>query len=202
MLITGYSINLLTTMSISAIATNGTVRGGGAYYMLSRTLGQEFGAAIGIVFYLGLVFSTSLNAVGLIDCLIDNFGSRSGSMAEWLPQSYWWQFLWATMILVLCTMVCLAGSGLFARCSNGLLIVLLVATISIPLSAAIQAPFVDVEEGIVFTGFSLDTLRENAMPNFTKGAAGSVGNHRETFRDLFGILFPAVRILGIDMYVL
>lgn len=34
LLIAAYAINLLTTMSISAIATNGTVRGGGPYYML------------------------------------------------------------------------------------------------------------------------------------------------------------------------
>jgi potassium/chloride transporter 9 len=44
MLVAGYAINLLTTMSISAIATNGTVRGGGAYYLISRSLGQSFPA--------------------------------------------------------------------------------------------------------------------------------------------------------------
>jgi len=41
MLVAGYAINLLTTMSISAIATNGTVRGGGAYYLISRSLGKS-----------------------------------------------------------------------------------------------------------------------------------------------------------------
>jgi potassium/chloride transporter 9 len=112
-------------------------------------------------------------------------------MAEWLPQSYWWQFLWATAVLVLCTLICLAGSGLFARCSNGLLLVLLVATISIPLSAAVKGPFLNPKEDIVFTGLSMDTFRQNLLPNFTRGAAGSVGRHRENFQDLFGILFPA-----------
>lgn len=38
MLVAGYLINLLTTSSISAIATNGTVRGGGAYYLISVEL--------------------------------------------------------------------------------------------------------------------------------------------------------------------
>lgn len=191
MLLAGYFINLLTTMSISAIATNGTVRGGGAYYLISRSLGPEFGGSIGIVFYLGSVFNTSLNAVGLIDCLMVNFGTHDGDMARWLPQSYWWQFLWATVVLTACTLICLAGSSLFARCSNGLLVILLVAIISIPLSAAIKEPFVNLKEHIVFTGFSLDTFRQNLLPNFTKGAAGSVGKHRENFQDLFGILFPA-----------
>lgn len=112
-------------------------------------------------------------------------------MSQWMPQSYWWQLLWATIVLFICTLICLAGSGLFARCSNGLLAILLIAIISIPVSAAVKGPYVDAEHGIVFTGFSLDTLRENMMPNFTKGAAGSVTKHRETFQDLFGILFPA-----------
>jgi potassium/chloride transporter 9 len=190
MLICGYLINLLTTMSISAIATNGTVRGGGAYYLISRSLGPEFGGSIGIVFYLGTVFSTSLNAVGLVDCLTVNFG-KNGAMGEWLPQSYWWQFLWATIVLATCTLVCLAGSGLFARASNGLLVILLVAILSIPLSAALRDPFADPRENIVFTGFSLNTFRQNLLPHFTKGAAGSAIKGHESFQDLFGILFPA-----------
>ena len=159
--------------------------------MLARCLGPEFGGAIGVVFYLGSVFNTSLNAVGLIDCLTVNFGTHSGDMAQWLPQSYWWRSLWATVVLVVCTLICLAGSGLFARCSNGLLVVLLVVIISIPFSAFFKEPFVNMKEHIIFTGFSLDTFRRNLFPRFTRGAAGSATKHRESFQDLFGILFPA-----------
>ena len=112
-------------------------------------------------------------------------------MSQWLPESYWWQFLWATIVLAFCTLVCLAGSGLFARASNGLLIILLVAIVSIPLSAALRDSFVDMKEHIVFTGFRMETLRNNLLPHFTKGAAGSAIKGHENFQDLFGILFPA-----------
>jgi potassium/chloride transporter 9 len=186
MLIVCYLINLVTTMSISAIATNGTVRGGGAYYLISRSLGPEFG-----VFYLGFVFNTGMNAVGLVDCFVSNFGEVGGSSSNWLPEGYWWQYLWATIALLFCTCICLAGSGLFARCSNGLLVVLLIATISIPMSTVFLRPFSDSNLGIEYTGLSADTFRENLMPHFTRGAAGSQIKGKETYQDLFGILFPA-----------
>jgi potassium/chloride transporter 9 len=178
-------------MSLSAIATNGTVRGGGAYYLISRSLGPEFGGSIGIVFYLGYVFNTGMNAVGLVDCFIQNFGTESGDLANFLEQGFWWQYLWGTVILVFCTGICLAGSSIFARASNGLLIILLVATFSIPLSALFVKPFSLPHKGVEFTGLSLKTLMENLKPNLTKGAAGSQLKGRENFQDLFGILFPA-----------
>ncbi len=191
MLIASYIINLVTTLSISAIATNGTVRGGGAYYLISRSLGPEFGGSIGIVFYLGFVFNTGLNAVGLIDCLKHNFGQLSGGWAQWLPESFWWEYLWATIVLVICTGICLAGSGIFARCSSGLLAILLVATFSIPFSAFVMRPFESRTLGIEYTGISFETFKGNLLPRLTKGADGSQLPRRENFQDLFGILFPA-----------
>ncbi|KAI9818088.1 MAG: hypothetical protein M1827_000713 [Pycnora praestabilis] len=191
MLVASYLINLVTTLSISAIASNGTVRGGGAYYLISRSLGPEFGGSIGIVFYLGFVFNTGMNAVGLIDCLKQNFGQQSGNWAQWLPEGFWWQYLWATVVLVICTAICLAGSGIFARCSNGLLAILLVATFSIPFSALIMKPFESRKLGIEYTGLSRETFMGNLLPRLTKGADGSQIDGKENFQDLFGILFPA-----------
>ena len=191
MLVVSYLINLITTLSLSAIATNGTVRGGGAYYLISRSLGPEFGGSIGIVFYLGSLLNTSMNAAGLIDCMKQNFGSISGNWAGWLPEGYWWEYLWGTAILVMCTAICLAGSGVFARCSNGLLALLLVATFSIPFSAVVVQPFRTPKLGINYTGPSAQTFKSNFLPNFTRYAAGSQLHGRENFQDLFGILFPA-----------
>lgn len=186
-------------MSLSAIATNGTVRGGGAYYLISRSLGPEFGGSIGLVFYLGYVFNTGMNAVGLIDCFTQNFGIVSGRWANFLQEGFWWQYLWGTVILILCTAICLAGSSIFARASNGLLVILLIATFSIPLSALFMKPFYSAKEGVEFTGISWNTLVENLKPHLTKGAAGTQLKHREDFQDLFGILFPATG--GIFAYV-
>ncbi|EED15233.1 cation chloride cotransporter, putative [Talaromyces stipitatus ATCC 10500] len=191
MLVASYIIDLLTTMSISAIATNGTVRGGGAYYLISRSLGPEFGGSIGIVFYMGLIFNTGMNALGLVDCMVENFGVESGSWSRFLLEGFWWNYLWGSIVLLVCTAICFAGSSIFARASNGLLAILLISTFSIPLSGLIQQPFKSTELGVEFTGFRTRTFLENLKPHLTKGAAGSQLPHRENFQDLFGILFPA-----------
>ncbi|KAF5864318.1 hypothetical protein ETB97_008096 [Aspergillus alliaceus] len=191
LLVVSYTINLVTTMSLSAIATNGTVKGGGAYYLISRSLGPEFGGSIGIVFYLGYVLNTGMNAVGLVDCFTQNFGTESGTLSNFLEEGFWWQYLWGTIILLICTGICLAGSSIFSRASNGLLIILLVATFSIPVSAISMKPFSIPKLHVTFTGMRLQTLLENLKPRLTKGAAGSQIRGKENFQDLFGILFPA-----------
>lgn len=51
----GYGVIILSVLSLSAIATNGRMRGGGTYYLISRVLGPEFGGSIGVVFYIGRI---------------------------------------------------------------------------------------------------------------------------------------------------
>jgi len=57
-------ISVLTSVSLSAIATNLKVRGGGDYYLISRTLGHEFGGALGIVLFLAQSVSIAFYCLG------------------------------------------------------------------------------------------------------------------------------------------
>jgi len=55
---------VLTSISLSAIATNLRVKGGGDYYLISRTLGVGFGGAIGIVLFMAQSVSIAFYCIG------------------------------------------------------------------------------------------------------------------------------------------
>jgi amino acid transporter len=63
-------ITTLTALSLSAIATNTRMKGGGAYYLISRSLGLEFGGAIGVVFFLSQAISVAMYVIGFTEALV------------------------------------------------------------------------------------------------------------------------------------
>uniref|UniRef100_A0A8C5AXE1 Solute carrier family 12 member 10, tandem duplicate 1 n=1 Tax=Gadus morhua TaxID=8049 RepID=A0A8C5AXE1_GADMO len=64
-------ITSVTALSVSAIATNGRVNSGGAYFMISRTLGPEMGGPIGVVFSFANALACALNTVGFAEVIRD-----------------------------------------------------------------------------------------------------------------------------------
>jgi hypothetical protein len=66
-------VTLITALSTSAICTNGEIRGGGAYYLISRSLGPEFGGAIGIIFSFANAVAASMYVIGFSETLVDLF---------------------------------------------------------------------------------------------------------------------------------
>jgi amino acid transporter len=68
------SITLLTALSICAIATDRVVRVGGAYFMISRSLGIETGGAVGIPLYFAQALSVALYTLGFAESVVNAFG--------------------------------------------------------------------------------------------------------------------------------
>jgi len=67
------AITFLTSLSISAIATDRVVRAGGAYYMISRSLGIESGGAVGIPLYFAQAISVALYTIGFAESVVETF---------------------------------------------------------------------------------------------------------------------------------
>ncbi len=68
------SITFLTALSVCAIATDRIVRVGGAYYMISRSLGIETGGAVGISLYFAQALSVALYTIGFAESVVQAFG--------------------------------------------------------------------------------------------------------------------------------
>jgi potassium/chloride transporter 4/5/6 len=63
------AITIITTLSFSAVATNTHLGAGGAYYIISRSLGIEIGGAIGLPLFLSQASSVTLYCFGLAESL-------------------------------------------------------------------------------------------------------------------------------------
>jgi amino acid transporter len=67
------SITFLTGLSIAATATNMRVGAGGAYYMISRSLGVEAGAAIGVPLFFAQALGIAFYTVGFAESVNNAF---------------------------------------------------------------------------------------------------------------------------------
>ncbi|KAL7747877.1 hypothetical protein RI367_006812 [Sorochytrium milnesiophthora] len=173
MLLIGYFITTMTALSVSAISTNGRIKSGGPYYLISRCLGAEFGGSIGLVFYLGSVFGCAMSCVGFVEPLMDNFGQGKGDGAvAVLPTGKWYEIGYASALLIICGLLCIVGKKLYAKLNGLVFIVLNVATIT-----SVGSLLLSPDSALSWT-----TFQQNLLPEFTAAF---------TAKDLFAILFPS-----------
>eukprot|EP00514_Thraustochytrium_sp_LLF1b_P013259 CAMPEP_0184552476 /NCGR_PEP_ID=MMETSP0199_2-20130426/29099_1 /TAXON_ID=1112570 /ORGANISM="Thraustochytrium sp., Strain LLF1b" /LENGTH=1180 /DNA_ID=CAMNT_0026947971 /DNA_START=237 /DNA_END=3779 /DNA_ORIENTATION=+ len=67
------STTSLTTLSMSALATNGKKAGDGPYGILLSNLGPEFAGSIGVLFYLGTTIAATMYTLGGVEAIYTNF---------------------------------------------------------------------------------------------------------------------------------
>ncbi|NQV72323.1 Na-K-Cl cotransporter [bacterium] len=74
------AITFLTGLSIASIATDQKIKTGGAYYMISRSLGIEAGGAVGIPLYIAQALSVALYTIGFAESVVRVFPSMDEKM--------------------------------------------------------------------------------------------------------------------------
>ncbi|MFH2007007.1 MAG: Na-K-Cl cotransporter [bacterium] len=67
-----------TALSVASIATNRKIKGGGDYYMISRSLGLEVGGAIGVALFFAQALSVSLYTLGFTEAFLEVFPGLPG----------------------------------------------------------------------------------------------------------------------------
>lgn len=167
-----YGILLFTVSSVCAISTNGAVEGGGVYcefyrinrnyyaiitsllsVMISRTLGPEFGGAIGTLFFLANVVGSALAISGCVEGIVQNFGPAGyyGGKEGIIENGEWWRFLYCTLVNTLMLIVCLVGASLFAKTNVMILCIVIVCLLSTFISFLTQGPL----EVFLFVNYSI-----------------------------------------------
>lgn len=135
-------ITLITGISISAISTNMQVKSGGAYYLISRSLGIESGGMIALFFYAAQAVAVSIYVFGFSEAI---FAALPEIGLSFIAVATITNFL-----VFICVYI---GAGWTIRIQYGILAILFLAIISFWIGA--------------WQNFSLDTLSSNLKPFWT-----------------------------------
>ncbi|XP_065911797.1 solute carrier family 12 member 2-like [Dysidea avara] len=189
-------VTILTTLSMSAICTNGEVKGGGAYYLISRSLGPEFGGAIGIIFSLANAIAVSLYVVGFAETVGDLIEANDSTFLDSSDSGVNLIRVVGFIIVTLLLIIALVGLDWEAKVQIVLLFILLLAIVDALLGVVVYS-FNDNDEVCFdhskdrvargFTGFNGETFSDNFGPGFR----GEGSNDLSSFFSVFSIFFPA-----------
>uniref|UniRef100_A0A8C9ZX37 Solute carrier family 12 member 2 n=1 Tax=Sander lucioperca TaxID=283035 RepID=A0A8C9ZX37_SANLU len=166
-------VTTITGLSTSAIATNGFVRGGGAYYLISRSLGPEFGGSIGLIFAFANAVAVAMYVVGFAETVVELLGSGV-VMTDEINDIR----IIGTITVILLLGISVAGMEWEAKAQIFLLVVLVTAIFNYFIGTFIP---VQAKESEGFFGYHGSIMWENMGPDF----------RGETFFSVFSIFFPA-----------
>jgi amino acid transporter len=128
------AISILTSISLAAVATNLRVKGGGDYYLISRTLGVEFGGSIGLVLFLAQSVSIAFYCIGFAEA-VASFSPGAAALGTpliafgavgllfvlaWLGADWASRFQFVVMVLLVAALVSFFWGG-FSHWDSGLL---------------------------------------------------------------------------------
>lgn len=198
----------LTGISLSAIATNGAMKGGGPYYLIGRALGPEVGVSIGLCFFLGNAIAASLYILGAVETFMDAVPkagifkatvtevlapSTSGAGIETVnsPNLHDLQVYGVIVTVILCLIV-FGGVKIINKVAPAFLIPVLLSLVLIFIG--IFAARGHGSPGI--TGLSLNNLNNNWGAEYQRTNRGGIpapdGISFWGFDELLGLFFPAV----------
>ncbi|XP_039615427.1 solute carrier family 12 member 2 isoform X1 [Polypterus senegalus] len=167
-------VTTITGLSTSAIATNGFVRGGGAYYLISRSLGPEFGGSIGLIFAFANAVAVAMYVVGFAETVVELLKDSNLLMVDEMNDIR----IIGTLTIIVLLGISVAGMEWEAKAQLVLLVILVVAIFNFVIGTFIP---MESKEPKGFFGYKAEILFENFGPDFRD----------ETFFSVFAIFFPA-----------
>ncbi|XP_025204420.1 bumetanide-sensitive sodium-(potassium)-chloride cotransporter-like isoform X3 [Melanaphis sacchari] len=175
-------IILITTFSLSAISTNGKVKGGGLYFIISRSIGPEFGASIGILLAFANTISAAMNTIGFCMSLRSLLQENNIYI---LNSVLIYKGLGVVSIMIM-SILCCIGMDREAEVQHALLVAIIVGIFNVIVGSYI-GPKSIMAKVSGFTGFSMKTFKENWYPDYRID-----NNVQQSFFTIFAVFFPSV----------
>lgn len=122
---------------------------GGIYYIISRSLGPEFGASVGVVFAFANAVSASMNTIGFCNSLNDLLGSYGVKIVDGGDNDV---RIVGTVTILIMVLICAVGLDWEAKAQNFLIATIVIAMFDFMIGAAI-GPRTDEDIAKGFTGF-------------------------------------------------
>lgn len=176
------AVTTITSLSMSAISTNGLIKGGGTYYMISRSLGPEFGGSIGLIFSLANAVACSMYVVGFCESMVDCLKANGICIVDCDNTDI---RIIGCITIVLLLLIVMFGLEWEAKAQIGLLIILLLAIADFMIGTII-GPKNDQERAKGFIGYNADLFKENFYSDY-RYSEGMEHN----FFSVLAIFFPA-----------
>ncbi|XP_021955574.1 bumetanide-sensitive sodium-(potassium)-chloride cotransporter [Folsomia candida] len=176
-------VTTITTLSMSAVSTNGEIKGGGIYFMIARTIGPEWGGAVGIIFSFSNFGMAALNTVGFSESFISLLQTHGVKIVDGAQND---NRIISCLTIIILQSIIVIGMEWEAKAQMGLLVILLVAMIDFVVGA-FMGPKGTEEVAKGWVGLSGPLFLENFGPGY-KLSDGI----QQDFFSIFSIFFPAV----------
>jgi Amino acid permease len=137
----------LTSISLSAVATNGKIHSGGPYFIISRNLNATFGASIGLLFYVGNTIAVSMYTCGACEIFLKYmFQNRVALWGDISESSYffWHVRIYGTVWLAVLSLCVLIGVKFVSKISPVALVCVLLSILAV-FVGIIRTAFVPVD---------------------------------------------------------
>eukprot|EP01084_Bolivina_argentea_P078523 142500_1 len=172
-------ITLITTLSMSALCTNGIVLGGGAYYFISRVMGPSIGGSVGLVFTVGNMLAVSLYIIGFAETINQNISDETDG---WIIVEHEVNAvrIWSNIILIGTFILAYIGLSVVIKTQLMLLCLIMISLILYFIGSIYKT-----EDGILYgiDGWWNGNFTKNFHAEYESGW---------NFWTVFAIFFPAV----------
>ncbi|XP_060833886.1 bumetanide-sensitive sodium-(potassium)-chloride cotransporter-like isoform X2 [Rhopalosiphum padi] len=155
---------------------------GGLYFIISRSIGPEFGASIGILLAFANTISAAMNTIGFCISLRSLLQQNDIHVID---SNLNFRALGVVSIIIM-SILCCIGMDREAEVQNALLIAIIVGIFNV-IIGSYNGPKSNAAKASGFTGFSMKTFKQNWYPDYR-----IENNIQQSFFTIFSVFFPSV----------